>query len=264
LANEIVFTETLLEQEVRSKRLKLSELQASLAQLELDLETISNELRAFEIKYLQRVGSLIVDLDSIEAQIAAILSKSNPDNTAYHEYAEVAKKKADQSTQETNYARKQPEGKTQFKPSEDIKKLYRDVAKRVHPDFASNDDDRARRSELMKRANKAFSEGDVASLEEILLDADLSLAHLIDDNTALDMLNRKIDRIVKRIRTINMEIQTLKSSDLFILMQRAQIAESQGIDLLEQIAVDLTDQLNDKKKRLEILQADYDFRRKSE
>jgi len=51
-----------------------------------------------------------------------------------------------------------------FTPSENLKKLYREVAKRVHPDLATEESERQRRHELMAEANRAYAEGDEARL----------------------------------------------------------------------------------------------------
>jgi DnaJ-domain-containing protein 1 len=45
-----------------------------------------------------------------------------------------------------------------FRPSDSLKKLYREVAKQVHPDLATDEADRARQRELMAAANQAYTE----------------------------------------------------------------------------------------------------------
>lgn len=49
-----------------------------------------------------------------------------------------------------------------------LKRLYREVAKRVHPDLTVDDADRGRRQRLMADANQAFANGDADWLKEIL------------------------------------------------------------------------------------------------
>ena len=52
-----------------------------------------------------------------------------------------------------------------------LKALYREVAKRVHPDLTSDEADRRRRQTLMAEANRAFQQGDVQRLARILEDS---------------------------------------------------------------------------------------------
>jgi hypothetical protein len=49
-----------------------------------------------------------------------------------------------------------------------LKTLYREVAKRVHPDLTLDDADRSRRQRLMADANQAFAYGDANWLKNIL------------------------------------------------------------------------------------------------
>jgi DnaJ-class molecular chaperone len=55
-----------------------------------------------------------------------------------------------------------------FKPSDDLKRLYREIAKRIHPDLATDDAERAKRNQLMAEVNRAYADGDEARLRAIL------------------------------------------------------------------------------------------------
>jgi hypothetical protein len=48
-----------------------------------------------------------------------------------------------------------------------LRRLYREVAKRVHPDLTLDDEDRSRRQRLMAEANQAFEAGDLARLTKL-------------------------------------------------------------------------------------------------
>jgi hypothetical protein len=49
-----------------------------------------------------------------------------------------------------------------------VQKLWRQVAKAIHPDLGTNDADKARRNIYMARANEAYKKGNEASLKTIL------------------------------------------------------------------------------------------------
>src|ERR1035437_3364596 len=57
-----------------------------------------------------------------------------------------------------------------------LKGLYREVAKRVHPDLTSDEADRSKRQRLMAEANQAFERGDANRLTKILEESDARLA----------------------------------------------------------------------------------------
>lgn len=101
------------QQELDKKLAELAALETELAQRELDVATTQAELHSFEREYLQVVGIRYTELDRLEAQIAE-----------YMAYLESSR---------------------DFKPSESLKKLYREVAKRIHPDLATDEEERSRR-----------------------------------------------------------------------------------------------------------------------
>jgi hypothetical protein len=43
-----------------------------------------------------------------------------------------------------------------FRPSDSLKKLYREVAKRIHPDLVTDETEKKRRQQLMIEANQAI------------------------------------------------------------------------------------------------------------
>ena len=53
------------------------------------------------------------------------------------------------------------------RPSEEARKLYRDLARKAHPDLAQEDKERARREEFITRVNAAYARGDVTELREL-------------------------------------------------------------------------------------------------
>ena len=61
-----------------------------------------------------------------------------------------------------------PVGGGRFSPSPSLKSLYKEVARRIHPDLATNEVDRARRQKLMAEANLSYQAGDEVRLRSIL------------------------------------------------------------------------------------------------
>lgn len=53
-------------------------------------------------------------------------------------------------------------------PSQELRELYRELVKKIHPDRAANESDRTLRERLTKSANAAFERSDTASLRQIL------------------------------------------------------------------------------------------------
>ncbi|MEV5006117.1 hypothetical protein ACIQFZ_23765 [Streptomyces sp. NPDC093064] len=53
------------------------------------------------------------------------------------------------------------------RPSEEARRLYRELARKAHPDLAQEDDERQRREEFLTRVNAAYARGDEDELREL-------------------------------------------------------------------------------------------------
>lgn len=239
------------ERELENKRAQLVALEAELAQHELDLTTLKAELTVFESRYLREVGVLYAELDEIEAQIAEAQARLNPTNQQAQEQASRARTQAQESAQTAGAAQKPGEQK-KFTASESLKKLYRDIAKSIHPDLATDEADRARRQRVMVEANQAYADGDEARLQAILREWESSPESVKGEGTGAELIRaiRKIAQVEERLRAIEAEIIKLKSSDLYQLKAKVEESESEGRDLLGELASQMKRQITEARKRL--------------
>jgi hypothetical protein len=138
------------EAELEHKTAELDALQGELAQRELELATTMTILGQFEQRYLRIVGARLAKLDKLEASIAEVLALLNPKDTGVASHAANARAQAAQSadacgqTAQDDSAQPEP-----FQPSEALKSLYRTLAKSVHPDLATDPQERERRIQWM-------------------------------------------------------------------------------------------------------------------
>jgi hypothetical protein len=141
--------------ELDKKVAALVDLETELAERELELLTVQGELAAFEGRYLARVGVWYAELDDLAAQIADAKARQDRHNLDRRQAAADARAKAAQSAKGLDEAQLQPHPNRPFAPGEQLKKLYRTIAKLMHPDLAEDDVSRVRRTLLMARANGA-------------------------------------------------------------------------------------------------------------
>jgi len=239
------------EQELSRKRAELAGLEAELAQRELDLATLQAELRAFEGRYLRIVGVRYATLDQIEAQIAEAQARLNPRDPTAQRGAAQARAEAQESAQAVGGAAPQQK----FTPSETLKKTFREVAKRLHPDLTTDEKERARRQRLMAEANSAYADGDEARLQAILREWEESPESVAGEGPGAELVRviRKIAQVEERFRTIEAEMAQLKASELFQLKAKAEEAEAEGRDLLAEMARHVDEQVAGAQKRLATL-----------
>ena len=226
-------------------------LESELAQRELDLATLQAELHAFERRYLRIVGIRYAELDEIDAQIAGALAEASPKNSEAQERAFQARTQANESAQASKIAQ-QPGRRDKFTPSDALKKLYREVAKCIHPDLAIDENDRVRRQRFMAEANQAYEDGDEARLREILCEWESSPESVEGDGVGAELVRviRKIAQIERRLQAIESIIAQLRSSDLYRLKVEDERAEVRGLDLLNEMASRLDQHITDARKHL--------------
>jgi hypothetical protein len=237
--------------ELEKKEAELASLEARLAERELDLATLRAELRSFEGTYLRVVGSRLSELDEIEAQIAEAEARSKPKDGEAQEQASQARAQAQESARAVEADREA--GKREpFMPSENLKRLYREVAKSVHPDLATDESERRRRHELMTEANRAYQEGDEACLEAVLREWGCSPESVKGEGPGAGLVRviRKIAQVGDRLKAIDAEITGLEESDLYRLKKQVDQAEKEGRDLLAEMAVRVGQQVAQARTRL--------------
>ncbi len=239
------------ERELSRKQADLATLETELAQRELDLATLHGELRALEARYLRIVGTRYAALDELEAEIAETQARQRYKDPGAQERATRARAQAQESAQATG-ATFEPAQATEFKPSDELKKLYREVAKRLHPDLATEDEERARRTELMAEANRAYEEGDEARLRAILHEWESSPESVKGEGPGADLVRiiRKIAQAEERLKVIDSEMTELRASDLYRLKVKADEAQAEGRDLLAEMAAQVDQEIAVAEKRL--------------
>ena len=130
-----------------------------LAEKEFELATLENRLSAFEWRYARTIGILLVELDHLEKEIAKELYRLHPDEE-HKQGFQRAERKAKRSKDAVDDKIGQGEEKP-FRPSKELKSLFRKVAKAIHPDLATNEHERAYRTTLMARLLRQTSARDL-------------------------------------------------------------------------------------------------------
>jgi hypothetical protein len=89
--------------------------------------------------------------------------------------------------------------------------LYREIAKRIHPDLATEDDERAKRNQLMAEVNRAYEDGDESRLRAILNEWETGPDAVTGDGVGAELIRtiRKIHQVERRLAAIENEIVRL-------------------------------------------------------
>ena len=140
----------------------------------------------------------------------------------------------------------------EFKPSEDIKQIYRQVAKLIHPDLTTDPQHKIDRQKLMVEVNQAYEDGDLDRLSEILYSWESRPESVKGEKIEVELIRmiRKISQCRERLRQIYQEITAIKKTELYQLQVEVSNAKKNGKDLLVEIAKDLDEQIDKAQKEL--------------
>lgn len=219
------------------RRAEIEVLTQELSDLELELATAQAEIADFTRRYHALVGVRMARLDELNLVLAARCAAAAPNDMEAASAADAAKRRAERSREENrSFVELDLHRARPFAPDQDIKRLYRKIAQRIHPDRATGEADRAWRTQLMAEANRAYQAGDDAALREVLAIWQEGAAPAAAGDSGPNALDAQIARLKRRIGEIENELNRLFGSKLYELFTAANIARRAGRDLLQEMA----------------------------
>jgi len=238
--------------ELEKKRGELSILEDELSQKELDLTTLQIALEDLRRRYMRIVGVRLARLDDIEAQIAELLARLEPKNEHVRKEADRRRVQADESANATGSIAAEEYEEEPFKPSEDLKQLYRDLAKKVHPDLAPEEKSRERRHKFMQEVNQAYAERNEERLRTLLHEWESSPDSVCGEGTGAELIRiiRQIAGVRARLAAIGKEIESMKEEELFKMKLKVDEAQFEGRDLFAEMASEIDGRIKDAADRL--------------
>ncbi|HVW30769.1 MAG TPA: hypothetical protein VHC69_35675 [Polyangiaceae bacterium] len=118
-----------------------------------------------------------------------------------------------------------------------LKELYRMLARKLHPDFANTDAERARRSELMARVNAAYAREDRVLLELVHGEVDSGpAAGEPSPEVRASHAERRLATIAPMVSSLERGLARLRASSLFKDLTAAQGASERGRDYFAEAA----------------------------
>lgn len=264
----LVTAEDVDAEEEQALRNRVEALRQEYASVTAEYQQLLVALRAFEVKYDARIGVLLVELDRIELNLEiyqrrlAVLHQ--PPKTWKVAEEEIAtafqgeRERVEAEYREAAGAQERLRDVPNDPPpevAEAIRKLYRKLARRYHPDLAGTEEERVANELAMRRINAALEAQDLAELERL----DLELPKLGDDipgesrRARIQWLLAEIERLEKVLAETVGSIAQLKSGSLYRLWQ--QVEQSPGV--LDDLETDLRAKITAKKSELDALVLTY-------
>ncbi|RPK62193.1 hypothetical protein EES43_14000 [Streptomyces sp. ADI96-02] len=156
----------------------------ALIEFEIAVETFRVEVENFSRLHHQKLGPMYARLDELDALIAEAraartgdpedLRKAREARSAvmpmpgvdelFHDWMDSDGLSPEATAMLTEQPVQPPK---RVRPSEEARRLYRDLARKAHPDLAQDEPERERRDEFIARVNAAYGRGDVELLKEL-------------------------------------------------------------------------------------------------
>jgi hypothetical protein len=250
--------------EVETRKRRAAELQAELEELRI-------HLGRFEAEYHARAGTLFVELDRVrlaideyERRIARLTTDPAADPNRIEDdvqrefrqrHEDIHHDEEETRRYEQVFERDQTRPRLDEAGEDEIVRLYRELARRFHPDLARTDEERRRREPLMQRINAAFQERSIAALRALQSEAAAEdpAFERWSIGEKLVWAIWEVARLDSVIATLADELAVLRGADSFVLWRR----ELNGERVLERLERDLRRDIGAARDRLAELITTY-------
>lgn len=236
----------------------------ALIEFEIAVETFRVEVENFSRLHHQRLGPMYARLDELDAQIAEARAARTGDpedlrkaqdarsivmpmpgvDELFHDWIDSDGLSPEAAAMLTEQPVRPPK---RVRPTDEARKLYRELARKAHPDLAQDETERARRDEFITRVNAAYGRGDEALLKElaqewaagpVLPEAELGEA---------DELYARLNWLTQRKELLTVLAQELEESAIGAMLR---MAPDDPDHLLEEIAEQLLGEVSQRETEL--------------
>jgi hypothetical protein len=244
-------------EELARRKAQLLVLSEELLRRERDLDAYRVELHHFETRYRKALGGRYARLDELADLLDAARDEADGRQRPEPDPEDPTERYPGQGLpgggQNWDWGEREPEPEPRPVIGEQAKRLFRQLARIIHPDLAGDAAERERRTNLMVAANLAYEQGDVAALEKLLVDWERS-PEAVTGEGALAELERTVRRIAQiqaSIDAIDEELAELEASAMGWLRRRTEKAAREGWDLLAHMVRELDRQILEAEVELE-------------
>lgn len=229
---------------LRSLRKELAQRQELIAQLELELFEMRSSLAEFERTLEARVRPLERQLARLKQQLEQARHQAERraqwgDRADDEEIPDVVSQ-FERAWNPPPSQRQAPPPKAPSAEQAGLRELYRELAKRFHPDLTTDPEQKKWRERMMAEVNQAYQAKDLAALSALRdrPDQPPPAVEKTSEEVTTD-LQAEIIRLDGVITKLKRQLDELAASELVQLQLSVSMAKQAGQDLLADLAHDL-------------------------
>ena len=185
---------------------QVAQAEGQMLELEAELADMLRSIKWFKDQMTATIAPLILKLHILDVEVAAARGNKAGLDKALQALRELL---GDYSGAPTTPP--DSDADWQEKPADDeLKSMFRDAAKKIHPDLADDEQDRELRTKLMADLNEAYAKGDKDAIRNIVDQYNASEDAVQGEGVGYDLM-RMIRRLYK-IRNHITELESMKAS----------------------------------------------------
>lgn len=240
----------------------------ALIEFEIAVETFRVEVENFSRLHHQRLGPMYARLDELDALIAEARAARTGDpedlrkaqdaraivmpmpgvDELFHDWIDSDGLSPEAAAMLTEQPVRPPK---RVRPTDEARKLYRELARKAHPDLAQDEKERARRDEFITRVNAAYGRGDEALLRELAQEWAAGPVVAPAELSEADELYARLNWLTQRKELLTVLAQELEQSAIGAMLR---MAPDDPDHLLEEIAEQLLGEVSQREAELSGLQ----------
>ncbi|MYT39370.1 hypothetical protein GTY66_25530 [Streptomyces sp. SID8356] len=230
----------------------------ALIEFEIAVETFRVEVENFSRLHHQKLGPMYARLDELDAQIAEARAERTGDpedlrrakeardivmpmpgvDELFHDWMDSDGLSPEASAMLTEQPVRPPK---RVRPSEEARRLYRELARKAHPDLAQDEPERERRDEFITRVNAAYGRGDVELLKELAAEWAAGPAKPLPPLSESEELYARLEWLSRRKELLTVLAKELEESAIGSMLRMApddpdQLLEDIGDQLLGEVS----------------------------
>nr|WTB32501.1 J domain-containing protein [Streptomyces sp. NBC_00830] len=236
----------------------------ALIEFEIAVETFRVEVENFSRLHHQKLGPMYARLDELDAQIAEARAARTGDpedlrkaqearalvmpmpgvEELFHDWIDSDGLSPEAAAMLTEQPVRPPK---RVRPTEEARKLYRELARKAHPDLAQDETERARRDEFITRVNAAYGRGDEALLKELAQEWAAGPATQRAELSESEELYARLNWLTQRKELLTVLAQELEESAIGAMLR---MAPDDPDRLLDEIAEQLLGEVSQREAEL--------------
>jgi hypothetical protein len=221
-------------------RVRLNKKREYIAILELELFNTRVALHEFSVIYNEQVTPLELHLRKLRRKLYEVLEaqrgpgeKEAPDYSEPEEPDFTFKEKGDNGWRKIGNKKKKARSPKQ---EEKIRNLFRELAKRFHPDLTNDSAEKKWREEVMTKVNQAYANRDLKTLQALSEQPDRPAPSAMQTREQeIASLKVELKRLDSVIADLKARIRHLEESPAWQLKLEARMQRRSGSDLLTEM-----------------------------